>query len=179
MSGKKADLKERLKEKIGPVTPKENEKKKDDWDLMTENDLRDALVARGLDRKGNRDDLLQRLRADDAYAAGMIQTSSPKGREDFIALSDLLEQASKEEGSTLADILAEVKEKAEAVPKNVDVTIRSIGLNPIKYTAGGAPSVTADVLKTLAGDPFADPPKYGTVSKNLVCFWLSLPVIAY
>ena len=27
---------------------------------------------------------------------------------------------------------------------------------------GGAPSVTADVLRKLAGDPFGDEPKYGT-----------------
>jgi hypothetical protein len=38
-----------------------------------------------------------------------------------------------------------------------------LGLKPEKFTVGGAPSVTADVIRKLAGDPFADPPKYGTV----------------
>jgi SAP domain len=160
VSGKKGDLQERLRAEMPPKPSA-----KDDWDLMTENDLRDALAARNLSRKGNRDDLLQRLRVDDAYAAGMIKSSDPQGREDFIALSDLLEEAaSKEDGSTLAEILAEIKQKSQTAPKYVDVTVTSINLDPIKYTAGGAPSVTADVLKTLAGDPFADPPKYGTVS---------------
>lgn len=168
VSGKKSDLQERLRphmpsEKPKEETPREGGAKNDDWDMMTEGDLRDALAARGLSPKGNRDDLMQRLRKDDAYASGIINSTAPKGREDFIALSDLLEKASKEDGSTLADILAEVKEKAQAVSKHVDVTISSIGLDPIKYTAGGAPSVTADVLRDLAGDPFADPPKYGKV----------------
>lgn len=48
-------------------------------------------------------------------------------------------------------------------PKFVDVTIPSLGMKPEKFTAGGAPSVTADVLRGLAGDPFEDPPKYGSV----------------
>lgn len=168
VSGKKADLKERLREQMPPTTIGQDGREKDDWDIMTENDLRDALVARGLSRKGNRDELLARLRADDAYTSGIIESSSPKDREDFIALSDLLEEASREDGSTLAEILAEVKAKASAPNKHMDVTVSSLGLEPIKYTAGGAPSVTADVLRTLAGDPFADPPKYGKVCTILI-----------
>ena len=35
-------------------------------------------------------------------------------------------------------------------------------MEPKTYTAGGAPSVTAAVLKKLAGDPLGDDPKYGT-----------------
>ena len=35
-------------------------------------------------------------------------------------------------------------------------------MEPEKYTIGGAPSVTAAVLKKLAGDPLGDDPKYGT-----------------
>ena len=37
-------------------------------------------------------------------------------------------------------------------------------MTPTKFTAGGAPSVTADVLRGLAGDPTLDDPKYGAVS---------------
>jgi hypothetical protein len=46
----------------------------------------------------------------------------------------------------------------------MDVTIRSLGMAPEKYTVGGAPSVTSDVLRKLAGDPYEIPPNYGTVS---------------
>ena len=56
-----------------------------------------------------------------------------------------------------------MKEKSNAEPKYVDLTIKSIGMKPEKFTAGGAPSVTADVLRGLAGDPFGDPQKYGKV----------------
>jgi DNA polymerase-1 len=38
-------------------------------------------------------------------------------------------------------------------------------MKPTKFTAGGAPSCTADVLRGLAGDPFADPPNYGSAYK--------------
>lgn len=168
-SGRKAELIGRLRDHMPQPTfgnsreAKESKPSElDIYDSMTENDLRDALVARGMSRKGNRDELLQRLRRDLNYVDGMMKTSSPKHRDDFIALSDLLEEASKEGGSTISEILAEVKSKAQAEPKYVDVTVTSLGLEPIKYTANGAPSVTADVLRDLAGDPLANPPKYGT-----------------
>jgi len=61
----------------------------------------------------------------------------------------------------LKGILDDLKEKSSAEPKFVNVTIKSIGMEPGKFTAGGAPSVTADVLRGLAGDPFGDNPKYG------------------
>ena len=57
-------------------------------------------------------------------------------------------------------------EEGQSPAKNskfIDVTIESLGLEPVKYTAKGTPSVTADVLRQLAGEPFADPPKYGLV----------------
>ena len=62
----------------------------------------------------------------------------------------------------MKETLAEIRAKNAEEPKYVDVTIRSIGMEPEKYTVGGAPSVTAAVLKKLAGDPLGDDPKYGT-----------------
>ncbi|OEU16643.1 DNA/RNA polymerase [Fragilariopsis cylindrus CCMP1102] len=59
------------------------------------------------------------------------------------------------------DAIKALKEKSMEKSKFIDVTVRSIGMDAIKHTAGGAPSVTADVLRELAGDPFEDPPKYG------------------
>ena len=68
----------------------------------------------------------------------------------------------------LREILEDVKEQSQKKLKNVDVTVTSIGMTPNKFTAGGAPSVTADVLREFAGDPLGDDPKYGTVSSQRV-----------
>jgi hypothetical protein len=73
-----------------------------------------------------------------------------------------LEDAAKD-SSAINDILSEIKEKTETEPKFLDVTIRSIGMTPEKFTSGGGPSATADVLRKLEGDPFEDEPKVGTV----------------
>ncbi|CAB9529669.1 polymerase I B, chloroplastic/mitochondrial [Seminavis robusta] len=168
VAGKKAELIERLKTYKPPDIPVDNPSAKgkldadDDLDSMTENDLRDSLVARSLPKHGNRDDLLQRLRDDTRYKNALVAEKNPQDREDYVALSDALEAATKVEGSKLSEFIADVRQKAQADPKHIDVTVTSIGLEPIKFTAGGSPSVTADVLRTLAGDPFADPPKYGT-----------------
>lgn len=161
VAGKKDELKERIRDHF--LTSAENAKAAVDDGLgdMTDDDLRDALVARGMNRKGDRKVLLERLRTDISYASEMLETSSPNDREGYMVLSEALEAASRQDGSTLAEILAEVKKKTTAEPKYIDLKITTLGLEPFKYTAGGAPSVTADVLRTLAGDPFADPPKYG------------------
>ena len=80
------------------------------------------------------------------------------------ALAQVLEKARRTGEGAFAEYLKEQEEKAAKTPKHVDVTIKSLGLTPEKYTAGGAASVTADVLRKLAGDPFSDPPNYGSVS---------------
>jgi len=158
LSGKKEDLKERIREHFLSRAEKE---KVDEYDEMSEDDLRDALVPRGINSKGNREALLKLLREDGQFVSDLSRASETNDREGFLALSDALEAASKEEGSTLAEVLAQVKEKTTSAPKYIDLKISTIGLEPFKYTAGGAPSVTADVLRTLAGEPLADPPKYG------------------
>jgi len=50
------------------------------------------------------------------------------------------------DGGTLQEILSEIKAKSEEELKWVDVSITSLGMEPTKFTAGGAPSCTADVL---------------------------------
>jgi hypothetical protein len=57
--------------------------------------------------------------------------------------------------------LKELDEKKKATAKYIDIKIKSIGMAPEKFTSGGSPLVTANVLWELAGDPFSDPPKYG------------------
>ena len=81
----------------------------------------------------------------------------------YRTISELLEEAVVSgENDALKTILAGIRAKNEEEPKYVDVTIKSLGMVPEKFTVGGAPSATADVLRKLAGDPFADPPKYGS-----------------
>ncbi|KAL7547633.1 hypothetical protein ACHAWF_014731 [Thalassiosira exigua] len=59
------------------------------------------------------------------------------------------------------DAMEAYRAKDEEEPKYVDVKITSFEMEAKKFTASGAPSATADVLRKLAGDPFAEPPRYG------------------
>ena len=72
-------------------------------------------------------------------------------------------EAAAGKGGAAQEIFAEIEAKNKEEPKFIDVKITSLGMKPEKYTVGGAPSVTADVLRGLAGDPYEDPPKYGSV----------------
>ena len=86
-------------------------------------------------------------------------------------ISELLEEAvASGENDALKTILADIKAKDEEEPKYVDIKVTSLGMVPDKFTSGGAPSATADVLRKLAGDPFADPPNYGKVSALCTIF---------
>jgi len=164
VSGKKSDLQERLREHL--LSSVEDENSNNDLEEMTDDDLRDALIARGISSAGSRKQILDRLKADIDFTAGVMATSDPTNQDGYAAISQALEEAAKKEGGAISEMLNELKEKSEKVPKFVDVTVRSLGLTPEKYTAGGAPSATADVLRKLAGDPFADPPKYGSVRRR-------------
>ncbi|GMH71924.1 hypothetical protein TrST_g1494 [Triparma strigata] len=148
MSGKKDELKERLRGhflKGGKI---------DSYEVMTVQELKDSLTARGLPTTGNKPALIKRLKEDSAFALELMQAS--EGSVDgYKTVGEALEAAAKRGGgsSELAKILAEVKGKSLA-SKYVDVSISSIFMTPNKFTAGGAPSVTADVLRGLAGtDP--------------------------
>lgn len=166
VSGKKAELQERLRAHFlasSQPTSSEAQTSLDDFEAMSDDDLRDALVVRGIKSTGTRKQLLARLKKDIDWANEVTSTVR-EGDDGYVALSEALELAAKNEGGAILEYLNDLKEKSEEVPKFVDVTISSLGLHPEKYTAGGAPSVTADVIRKLAGDPFADPPKYGSVS---------------
>eukprot|EP00550_Attheya_septentrionalis_P009313 CAMPEP_0198296976 /NCGR_PEP_ID=MMETSP1449-20131203/34802_1 /TAXON_ID=420275 /ORGANISM="Attheya septentrionalis, Strain CCMP2084" /LENGTH=1036 /DNA_ID=CAMNT_0043997751 /DNA_START=341 /DNA_END=3451 /DNA_ORIENTATION=+ len=154
VAGTKAELQDRLRQHF--CAPE------DDLDTMSDQDLRDACAARGLKDNGKRPALMERIRMDIWYANELIAAQSPQDSDGYKSISEALEAAANKDGGDLKEILSEIKEKSQAKPKYIDVTITSIGLKPEKYTVGGAPSVTADVLRALAGDPFGDDPKYGT-----------------
>lgn len=162
VSGKKADVKERIRKHLidqsngctSEVSPA------DHLETMNLEELQDTAKSRNLEALGSREELLDRIRKDIAFANGIIDTAPP-GRD----IQSILEELAAT-GGILANYIG--KEKEEKIPKYVDVTINSIGLTPEKYTAGGTPSATADVIKKLAGDPFKDPPQYGSVSGILI-----------
>jgi gas vesicle protein len=166
VAGKKTELKERLKEHFvasaQPAPPAESQT--DDLEAMPDEDLRDALIVRNKSGAGTREEILQRLKNDIEYTSELIHAISPDDRDGYIALSEALEHAAKNEGGAITEYLNELKQKSQEVPKHIALTVTSLNLEPEKFTAGGAPSVTADVLRKLAGDPFGDPPTYGTVS---------------
>lgn len=167
VSGKKAELIERLREHFLQAHSDEAsaKSKTDEFEAMSHEDLADALKARGLSIIGTREELLERIRADIFEMSEIMAELTPQSKDGYVALSEALEEAAKSEGGSLSKYLEEFKLKSKQVPKYVDVKISSLGkLEPTTFTQGGAPSVTANVLRELAGDPFADPPKYGTVS---------------
>jgi hypothetical protein len=166
VSGKKADLQARLREHLLAQANDAGEVFDPELESMTFDDLTNALVSRGLDPVGTtREELLRQYTGDLAFV-DEVRTevvSSDQG-SNAEAISRALEKAAKEGGS-VSFVMQEVKEKAGQLSRFIDVRIPSLGLKPHKATAGGAPSVTADVLRKLAGDPFSDPPKYGTVRR--------------
>ena len=161
VSGKKSELKERIRGYyLKNPGEKNQEPVQDDYDKMSEEDLRHSLVARGLKDTGTRKQLLERLRDDSAYALELLSASHPKDKSTYDTISEAL-KAAVETDEALKKILDNVQEKSRAKPKFVEVKISSIKMEPLKYTNGGAPSVTADVIRQLAGDPFGNEPKYG------------------
>jgi len=170
-SGKKSELQERLRghflaagmQENGPDNAIGVPSSTEDFDSMDINDLRDACIARGLPDKGNEGTLRKVLKEDTAYSLEIFSEVVPKDNDAFHAISQALERAANCDGNELLqETLAEIRAKNAEEPKYVDVTINSIGMEPEKYTVGGAPSVTSAVLKKLAGDPLGDDPKYGT-----------------
>lgn len=160
VSGKKAVLQDRLRGHF--LLEANGGAPQDDYDSMSDDDLRDACKTRGLKETGKRKALLDRLREDACYTRELLAAVSPKDNDGYGIVSRALEGAAKG-NSAINDILAEVKQKSTAEPKFVEVTIKSLGMKPEKFTTGGAPSATADVIRKLAGDPFDDDPKFGTV----------------
>jgi hypothetical protein len=158
VAGKKAELQDRLREHFFSLAAMATASPDDGLDAMSEDDLRHALISRGIPANGlSRDELLAQYRQDEEFTKE-VKTAMDSG---YMALSKVLEQAEKE-GGVIAEYLNDVKEKSQQIPKFVDVTVTSLGMRPEKYTVGGAPSCTSDVIRKLAGDPFADPPIYGT-----------------
>eukprot|EP00956_Cyclotella_meneghiniana_P023398 scaffold45568_cov59-Cyclotella_meneghiniana.AAC.2 len=168
VSGKKAELQQRLRGHI--LLLESPHDAIDDYDSMSVEDLQSACLARCLPITSDKKKTLAKaLRDDDSMTREIAAAHSENKDSSTVArlISDALEQAAASGGhEALKEVLAGIKAKNEEEPKYVDVTITSLGMEPEKFTAGGAPGATADVLKKLAGDPFADPPKYGSAYEH-------------
>jgi hypothetical protein len=161
LSGKKADLQQRLREHFLSIP--EPEVEKDEFDEMSDSDLRISLGTREIDTSGNREELLERLRADIRFSQELNMAASPNDSRGYASVTEAL-QAAAQTGEATMQILSDMQAKSKEPSKYIDVTIKSLGMVPEKYTVGGAPSVTSDVLRKLAGDPYENPPNYGSVS---------------
>jgi len=165
VSGRKAELQERLRGKLLGDASEDHKEMfgGENYEDMTDEELRDALVARQLSDAGTRKELINRYRDDCSFASELLSKQSQEdGPSGYEKISQSLAAAAERTGGEFKQIYEEAREKKTAEPKYVDVTIKSIGMEPIKFTPGGAPSATADVIRKLAGDPFGDDPKYGT-----------------
>ena len=185
VSGKKAELQQRLRGHFqlldsggggsgdtSNFSPRGAKYNVDDYDSMSVNDLRDTCRVRGVEATGKKSALVKALREDDAYTREITaahMSSSPSSSNTDLSytvthrkISELLEEAAASgENDALKTILDGIKAKNMEEPKYVDIKITSIGMEPDTFTTSGAPSATSDVLRKLAGDPFADPPVYG------------------
>jgi hypothetical protein len=164
VSGKKLELQQRLRGHF-ELMKSPSDAYIDNYDSMSDEDLQNACAARGLSVDAKRKALIKAIREDDCMVRELAaqysdnKDSSVRDRN----ISEMLEKVAAAEGNdVLKSIMAGIKAKNEEEPKFVDVTITSLGMKPEKFTVSGAPSATADVLKKLAGDPFANPPKYGS-----------------
>lgn len=165
VSGKKSELQQRLRGHF-QLMKSPSDAPLDDYDSMSIEDLQSACQARCLPISSDKKKALAKaLREDDSMTRELTaeyeshKDSSARDRQ----ISEMLEAAAASGGhDVLQSVLSDIKAKNEEEPKYVDVTITSLGMSPEKFTVSGAPSATADVLKKLAGDPFANPPKYGS-----------------
>lgn len=163
VSGKKDELKDRLREHF--LTTAASTQEKDELDDMSDDELVQSLIARSLATSGERAELIQRLREDINFIHELQNAIPPDEANGYRTIGEALEAAAKN-GGAMKGILSELKAKSDQKSRYIDVTIKSLGMTPEKATQNGAPSVTNDVLRSLAGDPFENPPKYGSVSER-------------
>ena len=174
VSGTKAVLQERLRQHFLESQQKPRE---DDFQALSDEDLVTALSIRSLPGRASglsRKAMEELFKNDIELHKALLKNNEPQ------AIARALEDASNDEESDLAKYLSSRPVEKKPPKKKFDLQVLSLSellkgndgsiktLKPTKHTAGGAPSVTADVLRDLAGDPFAEPPKRGKVGIRLI-----------
>jgi len=118
--------------------------------------------------------LIAKIKADLEYLKGLqnvsedqILGSGSSGSGSGSTESSKAEGSEAEDSESFADMVDRLyserseAQAAAAKKKRFEFKVQSLKLPPTKYTTGGWPAVSADVLRALAGDPKADPPEYG------------------
>lgn len=164
VSGKKSELQDRVRGHLNFQSHNLNDD--NNFSTMSLEDLQQACIARGLPSDTfDRAKLEKELVDDHSFTVELSSMEVSRDQDGYRRVSEALDAAARD-NEELSVILEEMRVKAAKVPKHVDVTVRSIGMTPEKFTAGGAPSCTADVLRRLAGEPLPsrenEEPKYGT-----------------
>ena len=162
LTGKKADLVERLTEFYMNGGQEVVAVVEDDYATMTLQDLKDTCAVRGLPSVGTQQELIKHLRHDAFLAQELTSAAKPASHTEYNSVTEALLAARKD--SSLLDEMLNALSKKKTQSKFVDVTVQSLYMTPDKFTTGGSPSCTADVLKKLAGDDpnHKDRPVYGT-----------------
>ncbi|EKX35753.1 hypothetical protein GUITHDRAFT_79451 [Guillardia theta CCMP2712] len=84
-------------------------------------------------------------------------------------LAKAVEEAEEEHYKTFTiDNTEGFLEEGRSEPRATrEIRLKGLGLSPVSYTPAGQASTSGSVISTLAGKPFADPPRYGTAFKDL------------
>ena len=160
-AGNKAEVKERIRGFL--LAPPD--RMSEDVDVMTLDEVIDMCRVRGIaHNETNEKQMRKSLKEDNNFSQGLLSANTPNSVNMFETIRHAL-QSLAENNPELQMTLDKICAKKESTPKYIDVTVTSLGMKPEKFTAGGAPSVTSDVIKTLAGDPFRKEPKYGTAMR--------------
>ena len=161
-SGKKEVLQQRLRDHFlgGGDSSSSGNGNGNGLSDMTIAELRDTCIARGLKKSGKKKELVSRLEEDEKYALELMDSVNNADKDEgggntytsiTEALNAALSKIKEGEDSSLKAVLDEIKNKS-TLSKWIDVKISSIYMRPEKFTVGGVPSVTADVLRGLAGE---------------------------
>ena len=144
VSGKKSELQQRLRGHFQLMAmDSSNLSTVDDYDSMSLEDLQDACQSRCLHLpNANKKALVKALREDDSMSreiAAQFSNNKDTSTRDR-QISEMLEAAAEAGGhDILRGMLADIKAKNEEEPKYIDVTIKSLGMTPEKFTVSGAP----------------------------------------
>ncbi|KAL7574516.1 hypothetical protein ACA910_015872 [Epithemia clementina (nom. ined.)] len=166
VSGKKSDLQDRIREHLKQSLLIQSKQEENGmFGDMSDEDLANALQARQIYRDGMSREEMEEVFKHDIDVMGELDLTD----DSDYGIARALGEYALAEGTVFANYLHDRPVEKKPPKKNLDLQVISLyelmkkekPLVPTKFTAGGGPSVTADVLRALAGDPFADPPKYG------------------
>lgn len=137
--------------------------------LLTLAEMKDECRKREVKVTGTRAALLNRLMEDDYKKQVTNMTEAELDRE--CSLKGLATTGTQEEKVLLLQqdftFQQSLQDITLAAPKKQrEINIRSIGMIPQVFTPSGVPAVSGPVLRQLAGDPSADPPRWGTAYEH-------------